>query len=170
MSLQWYVIRSKPRKEDVVWRQLQAHGFENYYPRIKTHPVNPRARKVKPYFPGYLFVHVDMTELGISTFKWMPHTLGFVSFDGEPASISEHIVQELQNRILEINKAGGEVFDGLEPGDQVRIHDGPFSGYEAVFNTRLPGEERVQVLLRLINDKRQIPVELRASQIRKVDK
>jgi len=80
MSLQWYVIRSKPRKEDVVWRQLQAHGFENYYPRIKTHPVNPRARKVKPYFPGYLFVHVDMTELGISTFKWMPHTLGFVSF------------------------------------------------------------------------------------------
>jgi len=71
---------------------------------------------------------------------------------------------------LEIFQAGGEVFDGLEPGDKVRIHAGPFSGYEAVFDTRLPGEERVRVLLRLINDKRQLPVELKTSQIRKVGK
>lgn len=170
MSLQWYVIRSKPRKEDVVWRQLQAQGFENFYPRIRVHPVNPRASKVKPYFPGYLFVHVDLENMGISTFQWMPHTLGFVSFDREPATVPDHLVHELQKRIQEINEAGGEVFDGLEPGDQVRIHEGPFSGYEAVFDTRLPGEERVRVLLKLINDKRQIPVELRTSQIRKMDK
>ncbi len=170
MSLHWYVLRSKPRKEEVVWRQLQEKGFENYYPRIRVHPVNPRARKVKPYFPGYLFVRADLEHLGISVFKWMPHTLGFVSFDGEPASVPGHLVQELQKRILEINEAGGEVLEGLKPGDKVRIHEGPFSGYGAVFDTRLPGEERVRVLLKLINDKRQIPVELRTSQIRKLDK
>ncbi len=168
MASHWYVIRSKPRKEDIVWRQLQARGLENYYPRIRVHPVNPRARKVKPYFPGYLFVHVDLEDLGLSTFQWMPHTLGFVSFDGEPAPVPGHIVQGLQKRIQEINEAGGEVFDGLERGDKVRIHDGPFSGYEAVFDTRLPGEERVRVLLRLINDKRQVPVDLQAGQIRKL--
>ncbi len=170
MSLHWYVLRSKPRKEDVVWRQLQEKGLENYYPRIRVHPVNPRSRKIKPYFPGYIFVKADLEHEGISTFKWMPHTLGFVSFDGEPASVSDHMVQELQKRILEINEAGGEVLEGLKPGDKVRIHEGPFSGYGAVFDTRLPGEERVRVLLKLINDKRQVPVELRTSQIRKLDK
>jgi len=169
MSLQWYVLRSKPRKEDVVWRQLQAQGLENFYPRIKVHPVNPRSRKVKPFFPGYMFIYVDLDELGISTFKWMPHTIGFVSFDGEPAPVPEHIVKEIKERILEINDAGGEVFDGLESGDAVRIQDGPFKGYEAIFDARLPGDERVRVLLQLINDKRHIPVELKTSQIHKIE-
>ncbi len=169
MSLKWYVLRSKPRKEDVVWRQLQAQELENFFPRIRVHPVNPRARKVKPFFPGYMFIHVDLEDLGISTFKWMPHTLGFVSFDGEPATVPDHIVKELRKRIAEINEAGGEVFDGLELGDAVRIQEGPFKGYGAIFDARLPGDERVRVLLQLINDKRQIPVELKTSQIRKMD-
>lgn len=169
MSLQWYVLRSKPRKEDVVWRQIQSQGLENFFPRIRVHPVNPRASKVKPFFPGYMFIHADLEDLGISTFQWMPHTLGFVSFDGEPASVPDHIVKELKLRILEINEAGGEVFDGLESGDDVRIQDGPFSGYDAIFDARLPGNERVRVLMQLINDKRQIPVELKTSQISKLD-
>jgi transcription antitermination factor NusG len=170
MAYRWYVLRSKPRKEDVVWQQLQTRGIENYYPRIRVHPVNPRARKIKPYFPGYLFINVDLDDLGISVFKWMPHTLGFVSFDGEPATVPEFVVKDLKKRIQEINDAGGEIYDGLERGDKVRIHDGPFSGYEAVFDARLPGQERVRVLLQLISDLRQIPVELKTSQIRKVTK
>ncbi len=168
MAIHWYVLRSKPRKEDVVWQQLQAQDIENYYPRIRVHPVNPRSRKIKPYFPGYLFVQADLDELGISTFTWMPHTLGFVSFDGKPATVPEFLIKDLKKRIQEINEAGGEVFDGLEAGDKVRIHDGPFSGYEAVFDTQLPGQERVRVFLQLVSDLRQIPVELQTSQIRKL--
>jgi transcription antitermination factor NusG len=170
MTNNWYVLRSKPRKEDVVWQQLQTKNIENYYPRIRVHPVNPRARKIKPYFPGYLFIYADLEALGVSTFKWMPHSLGFVSFDGVPARIPDIVIGDLKKRIQEINDAGGEVFDGLEPGDKVRIQDGPFSGYEAVFDARLPGQERVRVLLKLITNLRQIPVELGTSQIRKVDK
>lgn len=170
MADNWYVLRSKSRKEDVVWQQLQTKNIENYYPRIRVHPVNPRARKIKPYFPGYLFIRADIDALGISTFKWMPHTLGFVSFDGEPAQIPDLVIDDLKKRIQEINDAGGEVFDGLKSGDKVRIHNGPFSGYEAVFDARLPGQERVRVLLKFINDLRQIPVELDTSQIHKIRK
>lgn len=170
MAFNWYVLRSKPRKEDVVWQQLQAQDIENYYPRIRVHPVNPRSRTVRPYFPGYLFVKVNLDDVGISVFKWMPHTLGFVSFDGKPATIPDFVVADLRKRIQEINEAGGEVFDGLETGDKVRVHDGPFSGYEAVFDTRLPGQERVRVFLQLVSDLRQIPVELKTSQIQKLKK
>ena len=168
MSLQWYVLRSKPKKEDVVYQQLRAQEFESYFPRIRVHPKNPRPRKYKPYFPGYMFVRIDLEDVGMSVFKWMPHTLGFVTFDDQPAAVQEHMIRDMQGRIKEINDAGGEVFDGLKAGDAIRIEHGPFSGYEAVFDTRLPGTERVRVLLQLLNDKRMIPMELRTSQIRKM--
>ena len=167
MPLHWYALRTKARKEDVVWQQLLTQGIEHYYPRVRVHPVNPRARKIKPYFPGYLFVRVDLDEKGRSAFQWMPHSLGLVSFGGEPARIPDNVMHEMKQRVQEIAEAGGEIFDGLKPGDPVRIQAGPFAGYEAIFDTRLDGRERVRVLLQFINDQREVPVELDASQIEK---
>ena len=167
MTLQWYALRSKPRKEDFVWQQLLSRNIECYYPRLRVHPVNPRAKKIKPYFPGYLFVRIDLDEMSLSTFQWMPHTLGLVAFDGEPAHVPDNLIHALQKRVQEIADAGGEVFDGLKPGDSVRIHDGPFFGYEAIFDAKLPGKHRVRVLLELLGDSRVVPVELDAAQIRR---
>lgn len=167
MSLKWYALRSKPRMEDMVWQQLVAKELETFYPRLRVHPVNPRSKKIKPYFPGYLFVKVDLEETGISFLKWMPHTLGLVSFGGEPAQVPDNLIFALKKRVQEINDAGGEVFDGLQSGDTVYIHSGPFKGYEAIFDSRVPGKERVRVLLQLLDQKRSIPAEIGASQIRK---
>ncbi len=65
----------------------------------------------------------------------------------------------------EVNAAGGEVFAGLHKGDTVMIQDGPFAGYEAIFDVRLPGSERVRVLIKLLSQ-RQVPLKLHAGQIR----
>lgn len=169
MTFQWYALRTKARKEDVVWQQLRTQDIENYYPRVRVHPVNPRARKVKAYFPGYIFIRTDLGEKGVSAFQWMPHSLGLVAFGGEPAAIPDHALHEMQQRVQEIAEAGGEIFDGLTPGDSVRIHDGPFEGYEAIFDARLDGQARVRVLLQFINNQREVPVELDVAQIRKRD-
>lgn len=163
----WYALRSKPRKEDIVWRQLRSDGFDVFYPRIRVNPVNPRSRKIKPYFPGYMFVSIDLEQTGLSRFQWMPHTLGLVSFGGEPAHVPENLIIELRKRVTEIAEAGGELFDGLKPGDTVRISTGPFQGYEAIFDTRLPGSERVRVLLELLTNKRRVPIELSSGSIEK---
>ena len=169
MAQQWYALRSKPRKEDTVWQQLNTREIESFYPRMKVHPVNPRAKKVKPYFPGYLFVNVDLEKIGINTFRWMPHTLGLVSFDDKPSQVPENLIHAIKKRVQEINEAGGEVFDGLKTGDKIRIQDGPFSGFEAIFDSRLPGKERVRVLLQFLGYQRQVALELNVSQIRKTD-
>ena len=165
MSLHWYALRSKARKEDVVNRQVREQGIEVFYPRLRVNPVNPRARRYQPYFPGYLFVQVDLDILGNNAFQWMPHTLGLVGFGGEPAIVPDNLVHAIHQRLDEITKAGGEVFAGLQQGDKVLINNGPFVGYEAIFDTRITGSERVRVLLQLL-DSRYVPVELNAGSLR----
>jgi len=168
MPYHWYALRSKSRKEDAVWRQLQSQGYEVFYPCLRVHPVNPRSRKIVPYFPGYLFVEVDLEQSGISVFQWMPHTVGLVSFGGEPSIVPENLILAIQKRVDEINAAGGEIFDGLKPGETVWISDGPFQGYEAIFDGRLPGSERVRVLLEFLGNRRKVSVVLDPSQIQRM--
>ena len=168
MPYHWYALRSKSRKEDAVCRQVQSQGFEVFYPSLRVHPVNPRSRKIVPYFPGYLFVAADLEQVGISIFQWMPHTLGLVSFGGEPSIVPENLILAIQKRVDEINAAGGEIFDGLKPGETVWISDGPFQGFEAIFDGRLPGSERVRVLLEFLGNRRKVSVVLEASQIQRL--
>ncbi len=167
MTANWYTLRTKPRKEDVVYRQVVNQGIDVYYPRIRVQPVNPRARKIKPYFPGYMFVHVDIEEMGMSYFQWMPHAVGLVCFGEEPAIVPEHLIVAIQKRVKDIVDAGGEFFVGLQPGEEVWIQEGPFAGYEAIFDTRIPGSERVRVLLKLLGDQRQVPLEIKAGLLRR---
>ena len=169
MTICWYAIQSKPNKEDALFEQLQSQGYEVFYPRIRVNPVNPRAKKIKPYFPGYMFVNADLKVIGISTFQWMPFARGMVSFDQEPATVPDGLIIAIRKRVAEVNAAGGELFDGLRKGDPVYIQDGPFAGYEAIFDLRLPGSERVRVLIKLLSQ-RQVPVELKAGQIRQQKK
>ena len=153
MSANWYVLHSKPNKEELLWEQLSLRQVETFYPRIRVQTVNPRARKVKAYFPGYVFVHLDLEETVLSTLQWMPGATGFVSFDSSPSMVPEVLIQAVKKKVDEINSAGGEIFDGLKPGDLVEIRSGPFAGYEAIFDARLPGRERVRVLLKLLQGK-----------------
>jgi transcriptional antiterminator RfaH len=84
----WYAIRSKPRKEEVVWRQIRTQGYDVFY-RLRVQPINPRSKKWRPYFPGYMFVRVDIEHVGLSAFQWMPHAMGLVCFGDEPAIVRE---------------------------------------------------------------------------------
>ena len=154
----------RAREEEILWKQVQDKGVEVFYPRLRVHPVNPRSRKIKPYFPGYMFVHIDLAEQGQSIFQWMPHTVGLVCFGGEPAIVPDHLINAIRRKVEEIAQAGGEIFAGLEHGDVVLIEHGPFEGFDAIFDARLPGSERVRVLLQLLSN-RLVPVELDAAQI-----
>ena len=169
MGLQWYVLRSKPNKELALWRELTARGLESFYPQLRVQPVNPRSRKIRPYFPGYLFLHMDIGQVGSSTLWWMPFSSGLVAFDGLPATVPDNLIQAIRRRVDEVNAAGGEQFVGLQPGESVVIQGGPFDGYEAIFDTCLTGNERVRVLLKLLR-MRQINLELPAAQIQRKKK
>lgn len=111
-----------------------------------------------------MFVRVDIDAVGMSTFQWMPHSTGLVTYGGEPTPVPDNLIYAIQRRVKEIANAGGELFAGLRSGDIVRILYSPFEGYEAIFNGRRPRSERVRMLLQLLSDWR-VPLELDAAHI-----
>ncbi|MBI4761693.1 MAG: transcription termination/antitermination protein NusG [Chloroflexota bacterium] len=167
MTVSWYAMRSKPNKEEFLAAQLQAHGLEVFFPLLHVKPVNPRARKFRPYFPNYLFVHVDLETVNISDLNWMPGASGVVSFGGEPASVPDLLIAALKKQIERHNTLLREQQSNFQRGDVVVIEAGPFAGYEAVFDTHLSGQERVRVLLSLLQ-RRQMPMEIESRHIRRV--
>jgi transcriptional antiterminator RfaH len=163
----WYVLQSKPQKERMLYEQLRLREFEVYYPSVRVDPVNPRARKYKSYFPGYMFVRVDLDLVGLSALKWVPGAVGLVNFGGEPASISEHILQAIRTRIEKSIADPFYFYDGLKAGDPVSISEGPFAGYIGIFDARLSGNQRVRVLLELLQDQK-LRVELPVRYLKRV--
>jgi transcription antitermination factor NusG len=164
MTMQWYVLRSKPNKEMPLWRELTARGFECFCPQLHVRPVNPRSRKFRAYFPGYLFLQTDMEQVGTSTFQWMPFSSGFIAFDGIPATVPDTLIQAIRRHVDQIDAAGSNPLAGIQPGEVVKIQGGLFDGYEAIFDVRLPGSERVRVLVKLLQA-RQLSLELPAAHI-----
>jgi len=167
MPLSWYAMRSKPNKENFLADQLQAHGVEVFFPTLRVNPVNPRSRKIRSYFPNYLFVHVDLDAINVSDLRWMPGASGLVSFDGEPASVPDLLIAGIKKQVELFNETMKDQQKNFQHGDSVLIQDGPFAGYEAVFDTHISGQDRVRVLLNLLQH-RQMPVEIASRQIRRV--
>jgi transcriptional antiterminator RfaH len=161
----WYVMHSKPNKEELLYEQLCIRNIEAYYPSLRVHPVNPRARTRKPYFPGYLFIRGDLEILGTSTLKWMPGALGLVDFGSNPASVPDELLQAIRAKVDQANAVREHQAGSFKSGEIVTIQSGPFAGYLAIFDFQVSGQERVRVLLQLLSD-RQIGVELSAGQIK----
>jgi len=169
MTASWYAMRSKPNKENFLAGQLESYGVEVYFPCLHVTPVNPRARKLRPYFPNYLFVLVDLDVVNVSTLRWMPGASGLVSFDGQPASVPDFLVAAIKRQVDQTNTSSRDLAIDMQPGDVVLVQDGPFAGYEAIFDTRLSGQDRVRVLLSLLQ-RRQIPLEIESRHIRRVSR
>jgi transcriptional antiterminator RfaH len=167
--LEWYIFQSKSRKEDLLCEQLRLREIETFFPILRVKPVNPRARKVKPYFPGYVFGRVDLGEMGRSIVDWIPGAIGLVSFGGDPASVPDRVIVTLRDHVDRLNSANVKASTQYQPGDLVAIREGAFAGYEAIFDVHLPGRDRVEVLLKMLQGYH-LRVELPADQIALKDK
>jgi len=163
----WYVMHSKPRKEAFLRERLRIQRIEVFLPSIRVKPVNPRARKEQPFFPGYLFVHVDLEKIPISEFRWISGSIGLVCCGGEPAYVGDALIREIQKQVEEINDSANNYVDRFRPGDLVVINDGPFATYKAMFDCRLSGPDRVRVLLELLKGQK-IRVELSGRQLQRL--
>lgn len=165
MSFHWYTLYSKPHKEAQLEKYLQSNRITTFYPTLKVNPVNPRAARIRSFFPRYLFVQADVAQVGLGALQWIPGAVGLISFGGEPAIVPDAFIAELRRRIGQIEAAGGLHLEGLKRGDRVQITDGSFAGHDAIFDVHLSGEQRVQLLLHWLG--REVKVKVNANAVEK---
>ena len=161
MPNNWYALRSKPRKEEIVWRQVLSQGFEVYYPRLRVHPVNPRSRKVKAYFPGYLFVRVEMDSQTHLEILKTNSVVRVLCNDDRPAPIPDKQIHAIQ--IMIKNGMAVTPYPYLKEGMKVLVVNGPLIGMEGILFKTKPNKHRLVLSLDLL--KESVSVEIDESDV-----
>jgi transcription elongation factor/antiterminator RfaH len=147
----WYLLHTKPYKEEFLWSAMQARNIDCFYPRLHVQPKNPRSKTIRPYFPGYLFVKIEPVSQLANELRWFPGVLNWVYFGNEPASVPDFIVNDIRKHVDGLNSTRMVSHNNVEKGTSIRVVDGAFAGYEGIFESHLSGSERVTVLLRLVH-------------------
>ncbi len=151
MSAEWYVLQTKPRKEDFVAGQLNGRRAEIFFPRLveSVRTGEGRQHRLAPMFPSYLFVKIDVDENGKGV-RYTPGVKDFLRCDGEPEPVAPDIVASLQDRMGPTGVYEPPL-PHLSPGARMRIEEGPLRGMDVIFEKELSGPERVAVLLAEVN-------------------
>jgi transcriptional antiterminator RfaH len=151
MEKSWFVLQTKPQKEELVERKLAEMRAATFLPRMHVYvrAGRHRQKRIAPMFPGYLFVQIDPIGHPLPI-RYVPGVRDFIRGEGAPQSVPPQIVEALRDRI-----GPKGVFEPppvyFEPGERLRIKDGPLQGLEAVFEREMSGADRVSVLLAAIN-------------------
>jgi len=141
----WYLVRTKPHKELWVRDQLAGFSTEIFLPLLRTHRRHKTI--LAPLFPCYLFARFDLRNNYFSV-KYTPGVQGLVSAGREPLAVPTAIIEELARRgqdgVVELpSRPFGR-------GERVRVVEGPFRGFEAIFERYLSSSERVAILLEAV--------------------
>lgn len=152
MARVWCVLRSKPSKEEFFWGQLLAHQIEVYYPSIRAKAFSPTAHKAKPYFPGHLFIHIDLQSLEASFLNTMPGSRGLVVFNDRPACVPDAMLAAIRYRVERINRTADEITANRPVIGNVPILEDAFAGHGTIFESCGSGAERVRILIKLLRD------------------
>jgi transcription antitermination factor NusG len=166
MSAYWYALNSKPNQEDALTQYLRSlNNVDVYYPFLRVKPVNPRSRKIRPYFPGYIFAKFDLEQVGASFIQYSPYIKKIVSYGDDPIPVVDALVEAIRQRVEEINKSGQFSVSDIVPGTRVKILNGLFDGHNAIFDQKISGRDRVRVLITVLNNQGHW-LELNSSDIR----
>ena len=137
---QWYVVRTKRRKEDFAVQQLERRGVAVFLPRILEYGRD----EIAALFPGYLFVHIALLQQYYRV-VWTPGVRGFVAFGPTPTPVQDGVIG-----FIAASAGEGGVIRPLapfKPGDRVQINSGPLAGLVAVVHRPCSQRGRVQILL-----------------------
>ena len=119
----------------------------------------------RKFFPGYVLVQMEMDEDTWHLVKEVPKVLGFIGGTSDkPAATTDKEAMSILRRVEEgVDKPKPKVL--FEPGEVVRVTDGPFNDFNGVVESVNYEKNRLQVAVQILG--RSTPVELDFSQVEK---
>jgi transcriptional antiterminator RfaH len=158
-GMNWYAVHTKPRQESLAEFMLQRLGVETLCPKLKQQKLIRRKRveTIKPLFPGYLFARFQL-ETHFRAVNAGRGVQRVVTVGTTPTVVDETIIssilQRLEDGYVTLRPAP------LLPGQRVRIQEGPFQGFEAVFEKTLSDHQRAVLLLQALSYHARVVVDL----------
>ena len=176
MSKRWYVIHAFSGFEKQVQRSLKERiaraGMEDMFGDVlvPTEEVvemkgGQKRRSDRKFFPGYVLVEMEMNDETWHLVKEVPKVMGFIGGTSDkPAPISQKEANTILSRVQEgVDKPRPKIL--FEPGEMVRVVDGPFNDFNGTVETVDYEKSRLRVAVLIFG--RSTPVELNFHQVEK---
>lgn len=176
MAMRWYVVHAYSGYEKKVAASLKERidlqGMTDRFGDVLVpteEVVEMRAgqkrRSERKFFPGYVLVQMDLDSDTWHLVKKTPRVLGFIGGKADaPAPITDAEAQAILSRIEEGVEAPRPK-TLFEPGEMVRVIDGPFNDFNGVVEEVNYEKSRLNVAVLIFG--RSTPVELEFAQVEK---
>jgi transcription termination/antitermination protein NusG len=181
----WYVVHAYSGFENKVKKALEERiereGMQDRFGEVLVpteEVVEMRAgqkrKSERKFFPGYVLVQISTTHEGViphidsdcwHLIKQTPKVLGFIGGTADrPLPIRDEEAQVILNRVREgVDKPRPKVL--FEPGELVRVTDGPFNDFNGTVEEVNYEKSRLRVSVSIFG--RSTPVELEFGQVEK---
>ena len=172
----WYVVQAFSGYEKHVMRSLQEKvelaGMEGKFGQIlvPTEEVveirdGKKRKSERKFYPGYVMVEMEMDDETWHLVKNVSRVLGFSGGTADkPRPLSQAEADEILNRVsVDADKPRPKTL--FEPGEMVRVIDGPFADFNGTVEEVNYDKSRLQVAVVIFG--RSTPVELEFSQVAK---
>ena len=176
MAMRWYVVHAFSGYENQVKRSLLERiamsGLEDQFGDIlvPTEEVvemrgGQQRKSERKFFPGYVLVQMEMNDQTWHLVKDTPRVMGFIGGTSDrPAPITDKEADAILQRVQEgVEKPRPKVL--FEPGEVVRVTDGPFADFTGVVEEVNYEKSRLRVAVLIFG--RSTPVELEFGQVEK---
>jgi len=153
-------VHTKPRQEHIALEHLERQGFDCFLPMA----INPYQRRslgkprIEPLFPRYLFLNAWEDQQSLRPVKSTRGVSGLVRFGVELARLPETAMRAIRSRCdMETGLVRLDPVP-VQPGDRVRVFDGPLAGAQGLFQA-CSGERRALLLIDFMGRQTRVEVD-----------
>ena len=153
----WYVVQTKPLREETTSKLLSQGGFEVFFPKIKIFSrtvrkseTGPLAERIKPLFPSYLFVYSNLHNFDeLRTLRYTRGVNKIIGDNGRPISLREEVIETIRQRVGKEGYIEQGAF--LKPGDKVIVQKGVLRDLIGIMEKPIDEKGRIEVLFKIVH-------------------
>lgn len=137
----WYVLRVKPRKENLVLAELEMMNSFYYFPFVRDFKLKGKKKAAyrKPLFSGYIFIKYQKEIFGnLQQLEYIPGAIGLLKLNEKIAKVSDHEIEVLK-KVCKLN-APPEIVANIPAGERIKIKAGMLKGVEGIV-TKVVGKD-----------------------------
>lgn len=176
MAFKWYVVHTQTGAEKKAKANLQSHAEsaklthlidQILIPTEKISEVKGGKKKIseRKFFPGYLLIHMDLTDEGWYLVKKTPGITGFIGSGRKPVALADSDVNGILKQQDEKQQKPKPKVE-FEIGESVRVKEGAFVNFNGTVEELNPNKGKLKVMVSIFG--RSTPVELEYWQVEKI--